>query len=71
VTDPPSPLQLIHAELVSRLPVPGDSGSFKHLMTPLATSQDATAYIHDRIARWRKSRTHSPAPTAAAKARAK
>jgi phospholipase C len=61
VTDPPSHLQLVHADLVSRLPVPNDSGSFEHKVPQLATSRDCDAYIHDRITRWKASRHKSGA----------
>jgi phospholipase C len=56
VTDLPSHLQLIHAALAARLPVPDRGGSFKHTLPALATSKDCDAYIHDRIARWKASR---------------
>ena len=47
----PSHLLQVHAELVSRLPVPGDHGP----MPALRTSEDYTAYIRQRTAAWQQS----------------
>jgi phospholipase C len=51
----PSHLQQVHADLVSRLPVPGS-----HEAPPtLRTSADYTAYIRQHTAAWQASRTRS------------
>jgi phospholipase C len=50
--DLPSHLQKVHAELVSRLPVPGDGDD----EAQLRTSADYTAYIRRRTAAWQHAR---------------
>jgi phospholipase C len=49
-SDPPSHLEQVHAELVSRLPVPGEKGL--HVMPTLRTSDDAQKYISERTEVW-------------------
>ncbi len=51
--DLPSHLLQVHAQLVSRLPVPGAP----HLPPPLTTSADYTSYIRTRTAAWLEART--------------
>ncbi len=60
VTDPPSHLQQVHADLVSRLPVQDGEG-VHHTMPALKTSADAHKYIVERTSAWkagRKGRGH-------------
>jgi phospholipase C len=58
--DRPSHLQQVHAELVSRLPVPDELGGAHHTMPPLNTSADYAAYIDARTNAWIKSRKRRP-----------
>jgi len=58
--DLPSHLLQVHAQLVSRLPVPGAP----HGPPPLRTSADYTSYIRSRTAAWRQSRTEGEPPPA-------
>jgi phospholipase C len=53
---PISHLEQVHAELVSRLPVPDAAGGTHHVMPALRTSADAQAYIDARVASWEASR---------------
>jgi len=72
-TSPPSHLQQVHAASVARLPVPNDSGGFKHAMPVLQTGRDAEDYIRQRTAEWvavKNGRPKPPPPTPKAKARA-
>jgi phospholipase C len=55
-TDRPSHLQQVHAELVSRLPVPDGHGGLHHTMPKLSTSSDYRAYIRARTAAWEAAR---------------
>jgi phospholipase C len=48
----PSHLQQVHAELVSKLPVPDEKGGAHHTMPPLKTNSDYSAYIRSRTAAW-------------------
>jgi phospholipase C len=61
---PPSHLQQIHAELVSRLPVPDDGpGGQAHAhqaMSALKTSADAHTYIVERTEAWKRAKAHEP-----------
>jgi phospholipase C len=59
--DRPSHLQEVHAELVSRLPVPDGKGGVHHTMPLLKTSSDYRAYIRSRTAAWQASRKAHPA----------
>ena len=52
----PSNLQLIHAEMVSRLPVPDENGSVRHAMPRLKTSRQADDYIMERTEAWKKAK---------------
>jgi phospholipase C len=52
----PSHLQQVHAELVSRLPVPDAKGGVHHAMPPLKTNSDYRNYIRTRTAAWKASR---------------
>jgi phospholipase C len=61
VTDAPSHLQQIHADLVSRLPVPDKKGGNHHAMPTLKTSADALKYIRERTSAWEASRKHGRA----------
>lgn len=54
----PSHLQRVHAELVSRLPVPDDSGGAHHSMPVLKTSDDYDAYIKHRTQAWKAAHHH-------------
>ncbi len=51
-----SHLQQVHAELVSRLPVPGDHSP----MPVLATADDYSSYIRSRTAAWEAGRAAAP-----------
>lgn len=53
----PSHLQLVYADLVSRLPVPDAEGGAYHLMPALQTEADVDRYIGQRLAAWKASRT--------------
>ncbi len=55
--DKPSHLQQVHAELVSRLPVPDAQGHTHHTMPPLKTGADYTSYIRARTNAWKASRS--------------
>ncbi len=55
----PSHLELTHAELVSRLPVPDDAGGSHHTMPPLNTAAEVDRYIRTRTAKWKASRRGS------------
>jgi phospholipase C len=52
----PSHLQQVHAELVSRLPVPDGKGGVHHTMPVLKTNSDYRNYIRERTAAWKASR---------------
>jgi phospholipase C len=52
----PSHLQQVHAELVSRLPVPDKKGGDHHTMPALKTNSDYRNYIRTRTAAWIASR---------------
>jgi phospholipase C len=54
--DLPSHLQQVHADLVSRLPVPDAQGGIHSRMPLLITSKDYDAYIQSQTAAWRASR---------------
>jgi phospholipase C len=49
-------LQQVHAELVSRLPVPDQHGHAQHTQPPLKTSGDYDAYIKQRTHAWKAAR---------------
>jgi phospholipase C len=51
--DVPSHLQMIHAELVSQLPVADEQGLTHAQMPVLKTSQDCTQYIRTRTEAWK------------------
>lgn len=56
-SDPPSHLQQVHAELVSRLPVPdAHTLGTHHTLPTLKTGADAQKYIRERTAAWKKHR---------------
>ena len=57
----PSHLQLVYAELVSRLPVPDAQGGTYHLMPAFQTEAEVDRYIDQRLAAWKASR---PKPSA-------
>jgi phospholipase C len=52
----PSHLQEVHAELVSRLPVPDGKGGMHHTMPLLKTNSDYRNYIRERTAAWKAAR---------------
>ena len=52
----PSHLQMVYAELVSRLPVPDHTGGAHHEMPVLHTNSDYRTYIKERMAAWKASR---------------
>ena len=52
---PPSHLEEIHADLVSRLPVPGET-RVSHAAPAFKTSEEVQAYIRERTASWKASR---------------
>jgi phospholipase C len=52
----PSHLQMVYAELVSRLPVPDHAGGAHHEMPVLHTNSDYRTYIQERMAAWKASR---------------
>jgi phospholipase C len=54
--DHPSHLQQVHAELVSRLPVPDKAGGMHHEMPALHTSEEVAHYIRDRTKAWKEAR---------------
>jgi phospholipase C len=55
-TVPPSHLELVHAELVARLPGHADSGASYHAMPAFETSAQARAFIETRTEAWRRAR---------------
>jgi phospholipase C len=55
--DKPSHLQQVHAELVSRLPVPDAKGGTHHTMPELKTNADYSNYIRTRTAEWKAAKT--------------
>ena len=55
--DLPSHLLQVHAELVSRLPVPGSP----HTPPPMVNSADFTAFIRSRTSAWQQARAGKPA----------
>ena len=57
----PSHLQLVHAEQISRLPVPDAAGGAHHEMPVLRTSSDAHRYIKERVAAWKAARSRGTA----------
>jgi phospholipase C len=61
----PSHLEQVHAELVSRLPVPDEQGGTHHRMPALKTSADYQAYIKSRTAAWKASKRPKPAAATA------
>jgi phospholipase C len=61
-SDRPSHLQEVHAELVSRLPVPDGKGGVHHTMPVLKTNSDYKNYIRVRTAAWKASRKPAAAP---------
>jgi len=58
--DKPSHLQQVHAELVSKLPVPDKQGGMHHQMPPLKTAADCKAYIINRTNAWKASKGSNP-----------
>jgi phospholipase C len=52
----PSHLQMVYAELVSRLPVPDHAGGAHHEMPVLRTNSDYRSYTQERMAAWKGSR---------------
>jgi phospholipase C len=52
-SDPPSKLQLLHAELASQLPVPGPTA---HAMPAFSSGAACAAYIRERTNAWKASR---------------
>ena len=54
--DPPSHMQMIHAELVSRLPVLNEMGGAKHQMPALRTGAECATYIRERTKAWKASK---------------
>ena len=59
----PSHLQQVHAELVSRLPVPDAKGGAHHEMPVLHTNSDYHTYIKERVAAWKAARDTHPGHT--------
>ena len=59
----PSHLQQVHAELVSRLPVPDAKGGTHHEMPVLHTNSDYHTYIKERVAAWKAARNTHPGHT--------
>ncbi|WP_109126654.1 alkaline phosphatase family protein [Dyella sp. C11] len=55
----PSHLQLVYAELVSRLPVPDAQGGTYHVMPSFQSETDVQDYIDQRLAAWKASRATS------------
>jgi phospholipase C len=60
--DRPSHLQQVHAELVSRLPVPDVKGGAHHTMPELKTGADYSNYIRTRTAEWKAARAAAATP---------
>jgi phospholipase C len=60
--DRPSHLQQVHAELVSKLPVPDEHGGTHHTMPALRTNADYAAYIRARTNAWKASRRQKAPP---------
>ncbi len=54
--DRPSHLQMIHAELVSQLPVPAEPALAYRAITQLKTNSDYKAYIRERTDAWKAHR---------------
>jgi phospholipase C len=52
----PSHLQMVYADLVSRLPVPDHAGGAHHEMPVLHTNSDYRTYTQERMAAWKASR---------------
>ncbi|MGA2633713.1 MAG: alkaline phosphatase family protein [Terracidiphilus sp.] len=65
--DKPSHLQQVHAELVSRLPVPDAKGGTHHTMPPLKTNTDYSNYIRTRTAEWKAAKASAKLTGAAQK----
>jgi phospholipase C len=57
---PPSHLERIHAELVSRLPVPDAQGGHHHVMPTLKTSAELQKYVRERTKAWEDARSRHP-----------
>jgi phospholipase C len=57
----PSHLELVHAQQVSRLPVPDAAGGAHHEMPVLRTSSDIHRYIKERVAAWKAARARGTA----------
>jgi phospholipase C len=57
--EPPSHLEQIHAELVSRLPVPDHAGGPQQPMPALKTSADAHKYIIERTEAWKAAKART------------
>jgi hypothetical protein len=57
----PSHLELVHAEQISRLPVPDAAGGAHHEMPVLRTSSDTHRYIKERVAAWKAARARGSA----------
>ena len=60
--DRPSHLQQVHAELVSKLPVPDAKGGAHHVMPALKTNADYANYIRTRTAAWKAAKNAPPVP---------
>jgi phospholipase C len=58
----PSHLQQVHADLVSRLPVPDKNGGTHHTMPPLETNADYRNYIRSRTAAWKATKPAAAMP---------
>jgi len=52
----PSHLQLVHAELVSSLPVPDAHGGARHVMPTFASGAECDSYIQQRTEAWKIAR---------------
>jgi phospholipase C len=51
--DPPSHLQLVHAQRVAALPVPDEHGVLRQVMPDLKTGADAAKFIRERTEAWK------------------
>jgi phospholipase C len=60
--DRPSHLQQVHAELVSKLPVPDAKGGVHHSMPPLKTNAEYSNYIRTRTAAWKAAKNAPAVP---------
>jgi phospholipase C len=60
--DRPSHLQQVHAELVSKLPVPDAKGGVHHTMPPLKTNAEYSNYIRTRTAAWKVAKNAPAVP---------